>query len=86
MVLTEEQGTKMYDISMANGTHIEWSRKNLTDNDAVMKDRDERLRAVEGNQAFMRGKMTRFVGGVAAVIAIGVNAVLWAVNHFKGEW
>lgn len=85
MVLTPEQWDEMYTLSVANGTHIEWIRKKLIDNDAIMIKRDERLRIVETEQAFMRGKMARFAGGVAAICAISVNAVVWLFGHLGAK-
>jgi hypothetical protein len=82
MSLTEDQWTKMYDLSVANSTHIEWIRKTLENTTKGIKDCEERLGIVENEQAFIKGHMARFAGGVAAICAIVVNGVLWGFSHF----
>lgn len=85
MALTEEQWDKLYDLSVANSTHIEWIRKTLTENAVDMKDCDDRVRIVENDQAFIRGRMARFAGSIAIICAIAVNGILWVFNRFGGE-
>jgi hypothetical protein len=84
MALTEEQWDKMYDLSVANGTHIEWIRKTLTENAVEIDDCKKRVRCVETDQAFIKGRMVRFAGGVAVVCAIAVNGILWFFSHLGG--
>jgi hypothetical protein len=85
MALTDEQWTKMYDLSVANSTHIMWIRETLENTTKDIKDCNKRLGILESEQAFIRGHMVRFAGGVAAICAIVVNGVLWAFSHFGAK-
>lgn len=85
MALSEDEWRLLYNLSVANGTDIKWIRKALTENAIEMKDYKERMQIVERDQAFIRGKMARFAGGVAAVCAIAVNGILWVLNHIGGK-
>jgi SMC interacting uncharacterized protein involved in chromosome segregation len=85
MGLTEEQYMEMYKASIKSSADIFWIREKLQANDADMKKCFERINALKTHQAYMNGRMARMAGGIAAVCAIGVNAILWFFHYFGGK-
>lgn len=85
MPLTEEQWTKLYDASIANATDIEWIRNTLEETTTNVNDCNGRLRNVEIEQGFTRGRLVRFSGSIAIICTIAVNGILWAFARFGGN-
>ena len=85
MALSDEEWTRMYEMTVKSNTDIGWIRKELVANGKDIKACNLRMNALTNEQAFLKGKMTRITVGIASICAVVVNGVLWAFNHFGGK-
>ena len=84
MALSEKQLEKMYNASLECSIKLDIITKELEGSNEKFKDHGKRIRVVENEQSFLKGKLGAFVLFLTLCATIIINGLGWFVTHFWG--
>ncbi|RLG34231.1 hypothetical protein DRN97_03020 [Methanosarcinales archaeon] len=82
MTLSEEQLEQLYRITVENRRDIEWIRNRLQQGNSVMDSLNQRLKMIESESAYLRGRIGAFLIFFAFAISLGLQGLNWIFSYF----
>jgi hypothetical protein len=91
MTLSEEQCAQLYKQVIETKTDFAWIKERLEKGDALLECMDKRILELEQNQSIregqslMKGKLGAFILGIAVILTLITNGIIWVFSYFGGK-
>jgi len=91
MSLTDTQCAELYKQVIETKTDFAWIKARLEKGDTVLEEMDRRIldleqvQSVREGQSLMKGKLGAFILGIAVILSLITNGIIWLFSHFGGK-